>query len=172
MHECFSPLPTCAFTDVRGNRNRGTAQLRCKAKAFLGRKTCRERIDLLNERHRLLPHFKIAKRACHRHESLVPHITYRPYFGRFGGYDAISTQILRTSGRIEYENISMGGYAYRQPPTTNHQPPTTYHSSFNSNTGLTRVALLAGRHDAAIVVTVITPSTTSHVLGSLRDTPY
>jgi len=46
------------------------------------------------------------------------------------------------------------------------------HSSFNSKTGLTRVALLAGRHDAAMVVTVITPSTTSHVLGSLMDTPY
>jgi hypothetical protein len=71
MHEPFSRLPTCAFADVRRNRNRGTAQLRRQAEAFLRRKTLREPIDLLNKRHRLLPHLEIAKRVCHLHDAVT-----------------------------------------------------------------------------------------------------
>ena len=40
---------------------RGAAQLRCKAKPFLCRKTFRERVDFLDECHRLLPDLQIAE---------------------------------------------------------------------------------------------------------------
>ena len=121
MHEGFPPLPTCAFTDVGGNRNCCPAQLGCQTKTFIRRKTLRERIDFLNERHRLLPHLEIAKRASHLHDAAVSHMTCQLTSGDFASgmrhvrrFCAVRTMF---STRI-FRPLTL---------TTNHQPPTTIH---------------------------------------------
>jgi hypothetical protein len=57
------PVGSCPVSmslgDVRWNRNRGTAKLRCQPKQFLARERSRKRVDVFREVHTELPCFQI-----------------------------------------------------------------------------------------------------------------
>ena len=73
-------------------------------------------LDLLNERHRLLPNLEIAKRACHFHEACYRTSRTARISGGLAENDAISTQILRT-GAYQYEKYFHQRHGYHQPPS-------------------------------------------------------